>query len=370
MALAAVLAAPAAARADLASGFAAYDRGDYRTALSEFRVLADQGDAAAQFVLGRMYENGQGVRPDRQAAIDWYSRSAQQGYAPATTQLARIAPGGVAGAQPGAARPLTGAPRAPAQLAPTGQPPAYQQPAYQAPAYQPPAHQPPAYQQPQANRAPVGSAAQDALVLQRGAGHPAPTVPAAPSAPSAPRQITSAAQDALALQRMGQPAYNAPAQLNRPSNPAAGAGQPAPLNPAPAPAPSHPVNLARAPAPEAPEPAKPAPRIGPSDEQLLRARAVDQASFEKLYHHFQSMTHCSQSGIVEFNTKNIAATVKETEKKNQVPPQLAKQIRGRAEGLTNRFKTTLGRKAEDDKEFECRRHSRLFAIFHNKLNPL
>ncbi len=42
-----VLAAPAWAGWD--GGVAAYKRGDYATALREFRVLAEQGDAEAQY---------------------------------------------------------------------------------------------------------------------------------------------------------------------------------------------------------------------------------------------------------------------------------------------------------------------------------
>ncbi len=63
-----VLAAPAWAGWD--EGVAAYYRGDYATALREFRVLAEQGDAKAQFSLGVMYRNGQGVTQDYAAATD------------------------------------------------------------------------------------------------------------------------------------------------------------------------------------------------------------------------------------------------------------------------------------------------------------
>ena len=59
-ALAVILALPVAAQ-DFQKGFEAYQRGDYATALEEWRPLADQGDATAQNNLGVMYENGQGV---------------------------------------------------------------------------------------------------------------------------------------------------------------------------------------------------------------------------------------------------------------------------------------------------------------------
>jgi hypothetical protein len=40
---------------------AAFARGDYTTALRLLRPLADQGDAQAQYNLGVLYDNGQGV---------------------------------------------------------------------------------------------------------------------------------------------------------------------------------------------------------------------------------------------------------------------------------------------------------------------
>ncbi len=47
--------------AGFAEGLAAYKRGDYATALREFRPLAEQGDATAQSVLGNIYGEGLGV---------------------------------------------------------------------------------------------------------------------------------------------------------------------------------------------------------------------------------------------------------------------------------------------------------------------
>ncbi len=45
-------------------GLEAYRRGDYETALKEFRPLAEQGFASSQFNLGLMYARGQGVAQD------------------------------------------------------------------------------------------------------------------------------------------------------------------------------------------------------------------------------------------------------------------------------------------------------------------
>jgi len=81
-----VLAAPAWAGWD--EGVAAYDRGDYATALRELRVLAEQGHAGAQFNLGVMYGNGQGVTQDYVQAVKWYRKAAEQGDADAQFNLA------------------------------------------------------------------------------------------------------------------------------------------------------------------------------------------------------------------------------------------------------------------------------------------
>jgi TPR repeat protein len=45
---------------DFQKGVDAWDRGDFATALREWKPLAEQGDAVAQFNLGLMYANGDG----------------------------------------------------------------------------------------------------------------------------------------------------------------------------------------------------------------------------------------------------------------------------------------------------------------------
>ena len=82
------LAAPAWAGFD--EGFAAYNRGDYATALREFRPLAEQGDASAQGVLGQMYEQGEGVTQDHAEAVKWYRKAAKQGVASAQINLGNM----------------------------------------------------------------------------------------------------------------------------------------------------------------------------------------------------------------------------------------------------------------------------------------
>ena len=65
--------------ADFQSGMDAADRGNYETALREWRPLAEQGDAYAQHNLGVLYANGQGVPEDYVQARQWYEKAAAQG---------------------------------------------------------------------------------------------------------------------------------------------------------------------------------------------------------------------------------------------------------------------------------------------------
>ena len=65
----------------------AVERGDYATAMRELRPLAEQGLAAAQFNLGLLYANGQGVQKDDAQARQWYEKAAAQGHADAQVNL-------------------------------------------------------------------------------------------------------------------------------------------------------------------------------------------------------------------------------------------------------------------------------------------
>ena len=73
--------------ADYQAGMDANNRGDYATALREWRPLAEQGDARAQFDLGLLYENGDGIPRDYAKAHQWYEKSAAQGGAKAQFYL-------------------------------------------------------------------------------------------------------------------------------------------------------------------------------------------------------------------------------------------------------------------------------------------
>jgi TPR repeat protein len=61
-------------------GLAALDSGDYRTAYRELLVSAEQGDAAAQYKVGSLYEFGLGVGKDFGEATRWYRKAARQGH--------------------------------------------------------------------------------------------------------------------------------------------------------------------------------------------------------------------------------------------------------------------------------------------------
>ena len=73
--------------ADFQKGLIAYESGDYATALREWRPLAEQGNAGAQFNLGLMYDRGRGVPQNDETAVKWYRLSAEQGHAVAQYNL-------------------------------------------------------------------------------------------------------------------------------------------------------------------------------------------------------------------------------------------------------------------------------------------
>jgi len=60
---------------------AAYELGDYATAMQLFRLPAKKGDARAQYNLGIMYATGHGVPQNDATAVSWYRKAADQGHA-------------------------------------------------------------------------------------------------------------------------------------------------------------------------------------------------------------------------------------------------------------------------------------------------
>jgi uncharacterized protein len=71
----------------LEDGIAAYQRGDFATALQLFQPLAERGDASAQCNLGVMYEQGRGVAQNYREAMRWFRLAAVQGNASAQSNL-------------------------------------------------------------------------------------------------------------------------------------------------------------------------------------------------------------------------------------------------------------------------------------------
>lgn len=89
LALALAVSLAGAAVADpFEDGLAAYNKGDYQGVLRLWRPLADSGWAPAQFGLGFLYANGQGVAQDYAEAANWYRKAADRGDAHAQANLA------------------------------------------------------------------------------------------------------------------------------------------------------------------------------------------------------------------------------------------------------------------------------------------
>jgi len=53
-------------------------------------IQANQGNAKAQFNIGKAYYDGHGVGQDYAKAIEWFTKSAEQGYVPAQYQLGTL----------------------------------------------------------------------------------------------------------------------------------------------------------------------------------------------------------------------------------------------------------------------------------------
>ena len=75
-----------------AEGWGALLRGDYASALSELRPLAEQGDASSQNALGVIYTftSGLDVPQDYAEAAKWFRKAAEQGHAVAQANLANL----------------------------------------------------------------------------------------------------------------------------------------------------------------------------------------------------------------------------------------------------------------------------------------
>ncbi|TAK63302.1 DnaJ domain-containing protein [Methylobacter sp.] len=62
-------------------------QGQAEKALPLYLQLAEQGNADAQFNVGLIYVNGQGITKDNKQAVDWFTKAANQGHREAQTKL-------------------------------------------------------------------------------------------------------------------------------------------------------------------------------------------------------------------------------------------------------------------------------------------
>lgn len=74
----------------LQEGIVAFESQDYLKAFGILYPIAEQGDAEAQCIIANIYHLGLGIEKNGTEAIKWYLKSARQGYAIASNNLAGI----------------------------------------------------------------------------------------------------------------------------------------------------------------------------------------------------------------------------------------------------------------------------------------
>lgn len=82
-----IIATAAAHAGPLEEGVTAHKSGQFGKALSLFRRLAEGGNAPAQYNLGILYANGDGVERNYAEAISWFRKAADQEFADAQFNL-------------------------------------------------------------------------------------------------------------------------------------------------------------------------------------------------------------------------------------------------------------------------------------------
>lgn len=75
---------------DFHDGMQAYRDGNYQTALTIWKALADDGMVESQYNLGLLYYGGKGVERDPERAHDWYLRAATGGFPRAQYKVAEM----------------------------------------------------------------------------------------------------------------------------------------------------------------------------------------------------------------------------------------------------------------------------------------
>jgi len=72
---------------DIRDGIEALDRKDFNRALQLIRPLAEAGNPFAQWLLGDMYKNGEGLPRDMKMALSWWTKAAAKGLPDAQLSL-------------------------------------------------------------------------------------------------------------------------------------------------------------------------------------------------------------------------------------------------------------------------------------------
>ncbi|MGL6208401.1 MAG: tetratricopeptide repeat protein, partial [Paracoccaceae bacterium] len=83
----ALILAPIPTMADVATGLAAFEKGDIAAAAQAFQAAFDAGDADGAFYLGRMFETGQGATQNTAQAIALYKTAVEGGSALAMNRM-------------------------------------------------------------------------------------------------------------------------------------------------------------------------------------------------------------------------------------------------------------------------------------------
>lgn len=80
----------AASNEKVASGWAAFEQGNYEEALTIFKSQAEAGNTNMQVLVGNMYDYGQGVPQDDVQALQWYLMAASKGDIKGQYQAANL----------------------------------------------------------------------------------------------------------------------------------------------------------------------------------------------------------------------------------------------------------------------------------------
>ncbi|MFZ6875173.1 tetratricopeptide repeat protein [Undibacterium sp. Di27W] len=75
---------------DFSDGVSYYEQGDFDSALESFKAAAAKGNADAQFNLGLMFLNGEGVPQDYKQALRWFEQSASKDNVRAQVNIGRM----------------------------------------------------------------------------------------------------------------------------------------------------------------------------------------------------------------------------------------------------------------------------------------